>query len=276
MTLFNFHIPPKCINNLKSQAFINAMNTRVIQLKKEIEEQRNRLLSHQVYSQIKDLAGLRNFSKIHVFAVWDFMSLLKSLQLSLTSVSLPWMPVGSAKTRYLINEIVLGEECDVDENGIRMSHFELYLKGMKQMEADTELLDSLLINIKKGEEIFQSIKNSKIPDNVKTFLDFTFRVSLTAPPHVKAAVFTFGREDLIPSMFLKLLEEICSEYPEKVSTFKYYIERHIEVDGDHHSHLAINMVEELCGEDESKWNEACDMAKKALEIRYQLWDAILN
>ncbi len=252
------------------------MSPKVLELKKEIQNQRDLLLSHPVYSKIKDLEGLRHFSEIHVFAVWDFMSLLKSLQLSLTSVSIPWTPIGSADTRYLINEIVLGEECDVDENGNRISHFELYLKAMKQMGANTGLLDSFLKNVKPGEEIFQSIENSNIPENVKSFLNFTFQIALNAPVHVKAAVFTFGREDLIPSMFLKLLEEICSEYPEKVSTFKYYIERHIEVDGGHHSHLAINMVEELCGDDQNKWNEACDMAKKSLEIRYKLWDAILN
>ncbi len=252
------------------------MSPRILQFKKEIEEERNRLLSHPVYSAIKDLEGLRNFSQIHVFAVWDFMSLLKSLQISLTSVSLPWMPVGSAQTRYLINEIVLGEESDVDENGTRMSHFELYLKAMKQMGADKSLLDSFLMNVAQGDAIFQSIENTDIPENIKSFLDFTFRIALNAPAHVKAAVFTFGREDLIPSMFLKLLDELCSEYPEKVSTFKYYIERHIEVDGDNHSKLAINMVEELCGEDENKWKEASNMAKKALQIRYKLWDAILD
>jgi hypothetical protein len=252
------------------------MNTKVLHLKKEIEDQRNHLLSHPVYAAIKDLDGLRHFSQIHVFAVWDFMSLLKSLQSSLTAVSLPWMPVGSAQTRYLINEIVLGEESDVDENGTRMSHFELYLKAMKQMGADTSLLDSFLMNVGEGDDIFQSIKNSGLPENIQSFLGFTFHVSLKEPVHVKAAVFTFGREDLIPSMFHKLLEELCNEYPEKVSTFKYYIERHIEVDGDHHSHLAINMVEELCGDDENKWNEACEMAKKSLQIRYKLWDAILD
>jgi hypothetical protein len=77
-------------------------------------------------------------------------------------------------------------------------------------------------------------------------------------------------------MFMKFLEKMHSEYPDKVSTFKYYIERHIEVDGDHHSHLAINMVSELCGDDESKWNEAAAAAKKALEMRYLLWDAIVS
>lgn len=252
------------------------MSPRIIQLQKDIEEQRNRLLSHPAYSQINDLEGLRRFTEIHVFAVWDFMSLLKSLQTSLTSVAIPWMPVGSAETRYLINEIVLGEECDVDEGGTKMSHFELYLKAMRQLGADTLLLDSFLNNIKPGEAIFQSIENADIPQNVKSFLDFTFRISLKAPAHIKAAVFTFGREDLIPSMFHKLLEELCSEHPEKVSTFKYYIERHIEVDGDHHSHLAINMVQELCGADEDKWLEATKMANEALKMRYKLWDVLLD
>ena len=252
------------------------MRPEVLQLKKEIEEQRNRLLVHPVYSAIKDIKGLRHFSQIHVFAVWDFMSLLKSLQLALTSMSLPWMPVGSAETRYLINEIVLGEECDIDENGNRMSHFELYFKAMKQMGADTDLLDSFLVAVQNGEDLFITIEKSNLPKNVKLFLEFTFHISLMAPAHIKAAVFTFGREDLIPSMFLKLLEDLYCEHPEKVSIFKYYIERHIEVDGDHHSHLAIKMVEELCGDDENKWNEAAFAAKKALEIRYLLWDAVIS
>ena len=115
-----------------------------------------------------------------------------------------------------------------------------------------------------------------ISKNIKKFLQFTFDIALEAPSDVKAAVFTFGREDLIPSMFHQLLEQLYSDAPGKVSTFKYYIERHIEVDGGHHSHLAINMVEELCGTDEHKWIEAAEMACKALEMRCKLWDTVLE
>jgi hypothetical protein len=213
---------------------------------------------------------------VHVFAVWDFMSLLKSLQIALTSVTLPWQPVGSATTRYLINEIVLGEESDVDEAGVRISHFELYLKAMQQMGADTSTIQLLLQKINLGENIIDAINQTDLHKNVKAFLHFTFDIALHAPTHVKAAVFTFGREDLIPSMFIKLLEQLYAEIPEKISTFKYYIERHIEVDGDHHSRLAIEMVAELCGDDETKWNEALETAKKSLEMRYLLWDAIMG
>lgn len=251
------------------------MDTRISQLKLHIESERNKLLSHPVYSNIKDLKGLQHFTQIHIFAVWDFMSLLKSLQNTLTCVSIPWVPVGSAATRYLINEIVLGEESDVDEEGVRTSHFELYLKAMRRMEADTSGIEALLSAINAGIPVREAINNAAIPPNVKQFLLYTFEVALEAPAHVKAAVFTFGREDLIPSMFHKLLEQLHAEMPDKISTFKYYIERHIEVDGDHHSHLAIEMVSELCGEDEIKWKEAADAANKALEMRYLLWDAVL-
>lgn len=252
------------------------MDTSVIQLKQQIEPERIKLLSHPVYTQINDLAGLQKFTGIHVFAVWDFMSLLKSLQNCLTSVSVPWMPVGSPATRYLINEIVLGEESDVDEDGVRTSHFELYLKAMRRMDADTSPITSLLAAIESGTPIGDAIIHASIPDNVKKFLQFTFDVALNAPPHIKAAVFTFGREDLIPSMFHQLLGQLYTKMPEKVSTFKYYIERHIEVDGDHHSHLAIAMVSQLCGDDEQKWEEAVVAAKRSLEMRSLLWDSIIG
>jgi hypothetical protein len=250
------------------------MNTRILMLNQQIEADRNKLLSHPVYMKIKDLKGLQRFAEVHVFAVWDFMSLLKSLQTSLTSVYVPWVPVGSPSTRYLINEIVLGEESDIDEEGLRTSHFELYLKAMRQMEANTSGIESLLASIQSGISIKDAIQSSTLSENIKKFLQFTFEIALDAPNHIKAAVFTFGREDLIPSMFHQLLEQLYSDTPEKVSTFKYYIERHIEVDGDHHSHLAIEMVSELCGEDDEKWREATAAAQKALQMRYTLWDSI--
>ena len=250
------------------------MNKHVDSLKTKIEAERQRLLSHPAYKSINDLNGLKDFTEVHVYAVWDFMSLLKSLQIALTSVSLPWVPVGSANTRYLINEIVLGEESDVDENGDRISHFELYLAAMRQMNADTTGIEQLLQLISEGQSIQEAINQVEAPAEVKQFLRFTFQIAINAKPHVKASVFTFGREDLIPAMFHKLLEQLYAEAPSTVSIFKYYIERHIEVDGDHHSQLAIDMVSELCGDDKNKWQEATEAALQALRVRFELWNAV--
>lgn len=252
------------------------MQTPIEQLKLSIQPAREALLSHTVYSQIKNLEGIQHFAKYHVFAVWDFMSLLKSLQIGLTCVSLPWIPVGSANTRFLINEIVCGEESDVDEQGNRISHFELYLSAMRQMGADSSKMDQLLALLQSGRPINDCIEAVDMPIQVKQFLQYTFEIALHAPLHVKAAVFTFGREDLIPDMFTQILNKIYAEHPEKASIFKYYIERHIEVDGGHHSQLAIEMVAELCEDDAAKWEEATKAAVDSLKIRGLLWDAVCS
>ncbi len=253
-----------------------SQNPNILTLQQRIEPVRQELLLHPVYRGIQDLDGLQKFASHHVFAVWDFMSLLKSLQRDLTCVEIPWIPVGSADTRFLINEIVLGEESDVDEEGNRISHFELYLKAMSQMGASSEAIQQLIFSISSGTPILDAIKQSPLHPKIKEFLQFTFHVVLETPAHIKAAVFTFGREDLIPDMFMAILKEIYQEYPNKVSTFKYYIERHIEVDGDHHSHLALAMVEQLCGNDEKKWAEATEYAIKSLHFRSGLWDSIVG
>ena len=212
----------------------------------------------------------------HVFAVWDFMSLLKALQIHLTCTSLPWMPKGNANTRFLINEIVVGEESDVDEHGNRMSHFELYKKAMLQIGADTHLIDALLLHIQHGDSIDLAMSKVDLPSSVKQFLAFTFEVIQTNKAHVIAAVFTFGREDLIPEMFMALVKDLSVKFPNELEVFKYYLERHIEVDGDHHSHLALAMTEELCSNDVDKWAEAEAYVLRALNSRRILWDGVLE
>ncbi len=251
------------------------MSSQISTLKAGLESTRLQLLSHPVYHQINDLKGLQKFAEVHVFAVWDFMSLLKSLQIGLTSVSLPWLPVGSANTRFLINEIVAGEESDVDEKGNRISHFELYLQAMQQMGASTKNMEQLIKDLKEGQSIDKAIISLSISDKIKEFLQFTFEIAMHAPLHVKAAVFTFGREDLIPDMFTQILKDLHAAHPDKVQIFKYYIERHIEVDGGHHSILAIQMVEELCGNDPVKWEEALAASLKSLKMRALLWDSVI-
>lgn len=250
------------------------MHSGIQTLKSAIEPSRAQLLQHPVYHQIQTLSDLQKFAEVHVFAVWDFMSLLKSLQQKLTCVHTPWVPIGSANTRYLINEIVLGEESDVDAFDNRISHFELYQQAMRQMGASTIAIDALLFDLQSGVHIEAAIQQLDCVKAIKDFLTFTFKIVNHAPAHVQAAVFTFGREDLIPDMFTRLLEKLVAEVPEKVAIFKYYIERHIEVDGGHHSHLALEMVSELCGDDAIKWEEAAQASIEALQIRTSLWDAV--
>ena len=107
------------------------MHPNILKINTVIEPLRQEIINHKVYSVIRELDDLKVFMNYHIYAVWDFMSLLKSLQNNLTCTSVPWFPVGDAVTRHLINEIVVGEESDIDGAGIRKSHFELYLGTMQ-------------------------------------------------------------------------------------------------------------------------------------------------
>jgi len=127
------------------------------------------------------------------------MSPLKALQQRLTCVSVPWVPVGNATTCYLINEIVTGEESDEAERGGRASHFKLYLRAMKQAGSDTGTILALLENLEKGATIQQALTISDIPIATAAFVRHTFDVIADGRPHILAAVFTFGRDDLIPA-----------------------------------------------------------------------------
>ena len=245
-------------------------------LRTRIEPLRQQIVQHELYTKINTIEAIRVFMQHHVVAVWDFMSLLKSLQRELTCVSNPWLPVGSANTRYLINEIVTGEESDVDQAGNRISHFELYLKAMEQAGANKLPIQELIASIQTGTSVEQALATSSLPGAAKRFAQHTFDLIEKNQPHILAAVFTFGREDLIPDMFLSILNKIEPGSQYSIDLTKYYIERHIEVDGGHHSQLALEMTQELCGNDAQKWQEASAAVEKALASRVALWDGALS
>lgn len=244
-------------------------------INQNIQEYKNQLLTHSLYEKVKTIEDLHCFLENHIYAVWDFMSLLKALQSKLTCTVTPWMPVGNPQIRYLINEIVVAEETDVAFDGSRQSHFEMYIDAMQQCGASTIEIEEFLQNCKETQNIFVSIKQSNLHSNVKSFLDFTFRVIEEGKPHNIAAAFTFGREDLIPSMFTEILKNFQTNFPETdLSKLIYYFERHIELDADEHGPMAMQMITELCGDSEVKWKEVEEVSKLALEKRIGLWDAI--
>jgi hypothetical protein len=249
---------------------------RITKLKQQIEPLRAQLITHPLYQYIQTLDDLNIFMEHHAFAVWDFMSLLKALQQKLTCTQVPWIPVGNANTRYLINEIVTGEESDVDEVGNRTSHFELYLRAIQQAGSNSYVIQSFLNELKAGKTISELLDAADVPVAANCFVKHTFDVIETDEAHIQAAVFTFGREDLIPDMFISMVKEISRQFPGKVDILLYYLERHIEVDGDHHSQLAYQMTAELCGNDDAKWQSATLAVEAALQARITFWDGIYN
>ncbi len=247
---------------------INSINNK-------IQTQKDLLLQHSLYKNIKSINDLNCFLESHVYAVWDFMSLLKSLQAKLTCTSTPWFPTENQTTRYLINQIVLAEETDTTLDGRYLSHFEMYLEAMKASGAETAGIEGFLSEINSLHNVFVGIKKSKLHPNIKAFLEFTFKTIDEGKTHEIAAAFTFGREDLIPSMFTEILKNFQINFPEKdLRKLIYYFERHIELDSDEHGPMAMKMITELCGNDVQKWQEVEGISILALEKRIGLWDAI--
>ena len=162
----------------------------------DLEPLKDKLRNHSLYNNIKDVEDLKIFSSTHVYAVWDFMSLLKFLQIKLTSTSLPWFPSKNTTTAKLINEIVAGEETDEDQNGKPMSHFEMYIDSIQEFGLNTDEILNNIISLNQLESIEEDIDKLNIKEYVKNFLKFTFSVIKRGNVHEVASVFTFGREDL--------------------------------------------------------------------------------
>jgi hypothetical protein len=245
----------------------------IVRLEKSVSEARDRVVQHPLYAGLDTHDAVVTFMEHHVFAVWDFMSLLKSLQRNLTCVTVPWIPTGPTGSRRLINDIVMVEESDELGDGF-ISHFELYVNGMREAGADTTAIDTLVDLLRGGATVQDALAAAGVPTPSVEFAGTTWEIIENMPVHCQAAAFAFGREDLIPDMFTQVVA--INERSGKLGTFVDYLERHIEVDGEQHTPMAMQMVTDLCGDDEQKWQDCAETVNTALAARARLWDNILT
>jgi len=251
------------------------LKNNLLRLLDETQAERSRLTTHPLYNSIKTEKQLHVFMENHVFAVWDFMSVLKSLQIELTCVDIPWRPKNNGNLSRLINEIVLTEEADIDCYGEYMSHFEIYYHTMKEAGANTHCIEKFLTELDVV-EVSEALLKSNSPAPAKQFVTETFNHLNSAPLHICATIFTLGREEIIPDMFRKIVAELNNDSSGKFKPFIYYLDRHIGLDEEEHTPLALKMIKELCGEDDSKWNECIEYGKSVMSSRIKFWDNILD
>ena len=235
---------------------------------------RSQLLAHPVYSAINTQRELKIFMQHHVFAVYDFMWLLKRLQQDVCSVSVPWFPPANPELSRFINEIVLGEESDEDRRGTFCSHFELYLNAMRDVDASVDQVGRFITQLRSGTQVQDALVNVSAPLAVCDFVLLSHRLATVGSTAEVAAAFCFGREDVIPEMFQRLLDGFGSSKL-SVPQLEYYIQRHIELDGDHHGPMTRQMVNVLCPGSEPTMDEAIRAARQAISHRIALWDGVL-
>jgi hypothetical protein len=243
-------------------------------LQRAVALERAALVEHSLYFCVRSTADVRLFMEHHVFAVWDFMSLLKALQAELTCVAVPWVPRGEPLARRLINEIVLGEESDEGIGGGYSSHYELYRSAMLECGADTTRIDAFVEHVAGGQPVRDALAATEVPSACQRFVSATFEVIESHSLPRIAAAFTIGREEIIPDMFTKLIEDIGKRSGGRLGRFLDYLTRHVEIDGERHGPMAAQLLEGLCGQDFGHWGEAEAGAKAALRARLAFWTEI--
>lgn len=240
----------------------------------EFDTVRAALVDHPLYSRITTEDRLRVFMKHHVFAVWDFFTLLKRLQTEVTTVTLPWRPRGRADHGRFIMEIVLAEETDEDIDGGYISHFELYRRAMAEIGADAGPIDAFLDALDNGISPMAALKDPRIPATVGEFVGHTLNVALNGAPHEVASSFCHGRENLLPDVFSAVranVDEVLVNAP----VFRHYLDRHITLDHDEHGPLALRLLASLCDGDPVREAAARAVSIAAIKARIALWDGVL-
>ena len=240
-------------------------------LTKELSTLIEAINHHPLYAQIRTLRDLRIFMEYHVFAVWDFMCLLKELQRRLVSTSAPWFPPKDAQSAHLINSILVEEEGDLTEDGQSyLCHFDLYLSAMKSIGADTQPIQNFLHLLKAGYTLPEAVTELALSNVVHAFISTTFSFFQWPTPAL-AATFVYGREAITSRMFQPLVHQLQNNLPindqSALSTLIYYCRRHIELDHADHFPKAQKMLVNLMDNDEQDYSMIADAAAQALRAR---------
>ena len=241
-------------------------------LRAAIEPARRVLVEHPIYDAVDSLPSLRAFMHAHVYAVWDFMCLAKRLQRDLTSMSPLWRPPAMPEMARFINGVILGEESDDGPNHEAISHCELYVAAMEEVGASTKSIRRFLGLIGEGVAVEVALALAGASRPARAFVRRTLDYALDGTTVEVLSAFLFGREDLIPDMFRRILPRWKES--RNAPRFAYYVERHIELDGDDHGPAARRALIELAGDDPSAWQAAERVAKDAIAARITLWDHV--
>lgn len=236
---------------------------------------RSQLLTHPLYRSVDTQPKLKIFMESHVPAVWDFMTLLKTLQRSLTCTDPIWTPPKNITSARFINSIVLGEETDEIKKGIYSSHYDLYLRAMRDVGARTQSMKKFVQSIERGTDPMTALRDSKFPDHCKVFVSHTLQ-TIRKPLPCVASTFYFGREDPIPQMFDQILKKLPEDKNHQYRQLRMYLERHIQVDAEDHGPLSLKLLEEVAENKEENWKQIIDSGISAIDHRIKLWDGILK
>lgn len=250
----------------------------ISQVNRQLEPLIQRIQHHPLYAQMISIENLQRFMEHHVFAVWDFMCLLKELHRRFVSIRAPWFPPEDSLSAHLIGGILREEESDrTPDQQTHCSHFELYVHAMRSLHADTRPIEHFLKRLKQGDILIHAMESAELSVIIQQFVLTTFSF-FDQETHILAAAFVYGREAITPVMFTPLIRQlkqaIAPSQQALLQPFLHYLNRHIELDHDEHFPQALKFLYHLAGEDEKKWRDIALHARLALQARLDFLDGI--
>ena len=260
--------------------FLDDLNLPKSNLIEKIRKVTLELQQHQLYRTVKTIEDIKIYMQLQVWCVWDFMALLKSLEKGLLVADIEWVPPNDGSIGAYIYEILLTEETDITDSGSgHCSHFETYLKAMKQAGADTKPIDTFISNLRNGKVFDAAVSDTGIPKAALEFVRNTLKHAKSDLP-LAVSVFCLSREGIIPGMFTTFLDHLKlkenKSLKENISTFLWYLERHKLIDSDSHGPLSVKLFKMVVGNDKQQLKVALEAALDALMARKKFLDAILD
>lgn len=249
---------------------------RVAYILNEIEDLKSELAAHCLYTKLQHMEDIHIFMEHHVFAVWDFMSLAKALQLHLDATQVIEKQTDNSKILGFVNGILTGGETDPNKKEIVLSHLEMYLELMDEIGANTTNIKKLIASSAAGLDIHEAMQIAQLTDEQQRILNFTQTIIATNEIHKIAVAATLVPEGMISNRFLKILKETEERDNLLVPKFKNYLNRYKAIDGNDYGLLSLEMVTHFCDSDGKKWVDILDIAMKTLSHRIYLWDAIVD
>ena len=113
---------------------------------------KEQLLNHQIYGQVDEIRKTKIFMESHIFGTWDYLTMFKSLQRALTSLNIHLLEKGTLQLPFVMNQIILNEELDDESSREYLSAigiYQLYIKAMEEIGADTKPITYLVDSIKR-------------------------------------------------------------------------------------------------------------------------------
>ena len=222
---------------------------------------------NRLVQKIQGIDDLRIFMGLHVYAVWDFMHLLKGLR----------QAVGQHHPELinLVDELITEEEIDhlpIDLGGpAELSHFEIYVRAMREIGSPTrDNIAKTKFDGMHGRSLKNILADPTVPEASREFMKNTQEVLKDGRPEVVASAYTYGRELLVPKLFSELRNRLI-ERQLPCPTLNWYLERHISLDGETHGPLATQLVEELTRTEPRAKRRIEAVKKKTLEARERFW-----